>query len=145
MIFSKQLMFSEAQAVTTTAGSTNVVDLGATGTVLGAPAALVRDIGKGRPIPIYVQLDDDADDPADTLDVTVEVDSVENFASPKTVGAAVSITGGAEGDRVALHYVPRGADERYLRLKYTVSGDTPAYVITAGIVLADQTNVVPGA
>jgi hypothetical protein len=42
---SEQQLFSDSQALTQTAVSTNIIDLGATGTVTGGAAALVRDIG----------------------------------------------------------------------------------------------------
>ena len=43
MLLSSEQTFSDAQALTATAVSTNIIDLGPTGTVLNAPAALVRD------------------------------------------------------------------------------------------------------
>lgn len=139
MIFSANQMFSDGQVVTVDAASTNVIDLGATGTVLGAPAALTRDIGKGRPIQIVVQLDIAATGTTPTLIVELQVDTVENFASPTTVARTVQLAGGAAGARLALYYVPEGTNERYLRLYYDVGGTTPSYQLTAGIVLADQT------
>lgn len=138
MIFSIEQTFSAGQTVTTTGPSTNVIDLGATGTVVKGPAALVRDIGKGEPIAIWIQLDADADDPADTLDVELQVDSDPAFGSPKTVAVAPQITGGSAGDRVPIHYIPKGTDEQYMRLLYTIGGDTPSYTLTAGIVAAAQ-------
>ena len=56
MILSAQQIFSDDQAVTATAISTNVIDLGAPGTPYDAAAALNQDIGKGCPIPVLVQL-----------------------------------------------------------------------------------------
>ena len=40
MILSKEQEFSDAQTVTATAASTNLIDLGATGTVVGGAAAI---------------------------------------------------------------------------------------------------------
>lgn len=139
MIFSAEQTFSESQVVTATGASTNLIDLGATGVVLGAPAPRDRDLGKGRPIPIVVQLDIDATGTNPTLDVTLQVDTQENFASPTTVATAQQVAGGAAGDRVSLFYVPEGTNQRYLRLLYTVGGTSPSYQLTAGIVMADQT------
>ena len=42
MILSAQQIFSDGQALTATAVSTNLIDLGATGTVVGAPAVAAR-------------------------------------------------------------------------------------------------------
>lgn len=146
MIFSAENIFSDDQNLTATGASTNVIDLGATGTVLDAPAALVRDIGKGKPIPIVIQLTADAGGTTPTLDVDLEVDTVENFASATVVQSAVQVAGGLAGDRVTIYWVPEGTNERYMRLNYTLGGTAPDYTLTAGIVLADQTNnTVPGA
>lgn len=138
MIFSIEQTFSAGQTVTTTGPSTNVIDLGATGTVVKGPVALVRDIGKGEPIAIWIQLDADAGGTSPTLDVALQVDSDPAFGSPKTVATAPQIAGGSAGDRVAIHYIPEGTNERYLRLNYTLGGTTPTYTVTAGIVLAAQ-------
>lgn len=139
MIFSKEQKFSEGQNVTADAASTNVIDLGAPGTPLGAPAALVRNIGKGRPVPILVQLDEDSDGTDQTLDVRLEVDDNEAFSSPKVVARSEQLDGGSAGDRVSLYVVNERANERYMRLYYDVGGTSPDYTLTAGIVLADQT------
>lgn len=146
MLISSQQQFSDAQAITTTAASENIIDLGATGTVLGAPAALVRDIGKGKPIPIVVRLDVAAGGTTPTLAVTVEVDTVENFASPTVVATAATVTSGTAGQEIYLDvYLPEGTNQRYLRLNYTTGGTTPTHTITAAVVLGKQSNVVPGA
>ena len=140
MIFSAQQKFSASQVVTADAGSTNIIDLGATGTPLKAPSALVRDIGKGTPIPIVVQLDIAATGTSPTLLVTLQMDNDVAFGSPTTVATAQSIAGGAAGQRVTLYWIPEGTIERYIRLFYDVGGTSPSYQITAGIVAADHTN-----
>lgn len=145
MLLSAEQNFSDSQTVTTSAASTNIIDLGATGTVHGAPAALVRDIGKGRPIEIVISLDIAATGTSPTLSAALEVDTTDAFSSATVVQTANTIAGGAAGDRVSIYYVPEGTNERYLRLNYTTGGTTPSYQITAGIVAADQTNdTVPG-
>ena len=146
MMLSAEQIFSDSQALTATAASTNIIDLGATGTVLGAPAALVRDIGPGKAVEFIVQLDVDSGGTSPTLDVAVQVDTVSAFSSPTTVASSEQLAGGSAGDRVQLNCtLPEGTNERYLRLNYTLSGTSPTYTVTAGIVAGDQTNVVPGA
>ena len=146
MMLSAEQIFSDSQALTATAASTNIIDLGATGTVLGAPAALVRDIGPGKAVEFIVQLDVDSGGTSPTLDVAVQVDTVEAFSSPTTVASSEQLAGGSAGDRVQLNCtLPEGTNERYLRLNYTLTGTSPTYTVTAGIVAGDQTNVVPGA
>ena len=146
MLMSAEQTFSNAQALTATAASTNIIDLGAPGTPLGAPAALVRDIAKGEPVPIIVQLDVAAGGTSPTLIVAVQVDTVSNFASPTTVDTSETKSGGAAGDRIVLNaYLPEGTNQRYLRLNYTLGGTSPTYTVTSAIVAADQSSVVPGA
>lgn len=136
MILSKNQMFSDGQNLTATGVSTNVIDLGAPGTVKGAPAAIKRDIGKGRPVKITIRLDADAGGASPTLDVVVQKDTVENFASAEVVATGTQIAGGSQGDEVDIYLLPEQCDQRYLRLSYTLGGTSPDYTITAGIVLA---------
>ena len=140
MIFSKQEMFSEAQAITTTAASTNIIDLGAPGTVLGAPAARDQDVGKGRPIQIYAGLDVAAGGTSPTISAALEMDTTDAFSSATVVQTAPTITDGVAGQRIALFNLPEGVTERYIRLNYTTGGTTPTHTVTAGIVLADTTS-----
>lgn len=140
MLTSVQQEFSNAQNLTASAASTNLIDLSATGTVLGAPKALVRDIGKGQPIPILVTLTAAATGTNPTLDVDLEVDTTSAFSSATVVASAPQKAGGAAGDRILLYWIPEGTNEQFLRLNYTLGGTTPDYTLTAGIVAADQTN-----
>lgn len=148
MLMSEQQLFSEAQALTVTgAASTNIIDLGATGTVLGAPAALIRDIAKGNPIAIIVKLDVASGGTNPTIQVTVETDDNEGFASATVRGTSDVVSDGAAGDEIWLDvYLPEGTNERYLRLDYILTGTTPTYTVTSGVVLARTSNyTVPGA
>lgn len=140
MIFDKTNLFSDAQAITATAGSTNTIDLGPIGT------GMARDIGKGEPIPLLIQVvevfDSSADD--ETLTVAVEEDSTETITPDKTTTIAVISNANLKtlGYRVPVQFVPDGIRYRYIRLKYTVtgSGNFTAGKITAGIVMGRQTN-----
>lgn len=147
MLISAEQTFSDAQAVTTTAASTNILDLGATYTVLGAPAALVRDIGKGKPIPIFVRLDVAAGGTNPTLVVTVETDDNDAFSSATVRATSATIAGGTAGQEVWLDvYLPEETNERYVRLNYTTGGTSPTHTITAGVAASRPSNyTVPGA
>lgn len=144
MIFDKTTLLSDGQAITSTAPSTNVIDLGATGTAMFASAPQVRDIGKGKQIPLLVQVVEDfAAAGAATLTVSLQVDSVENFASPKTVWTtpALALADLVAGKVIVPEYIPRGTDERYMRLNYTVAtGPMTAGKITAGVTMGNQSN-----
>ena len=143
MIFDQTLLFSDAQAITATAASTNIIDTLATGTVYGAAAALSKDIGKGNRIPINIQVVE-AFNNLTSLTIDLQVDSVEGFGSPKTVvSQTIALADLIAGKVSTLHFVPAGADERYVRVNYTVTGVAPTTgKVSAGIVVAQQTNGV---
>ena len=84
MIFDATTLFSNAQAVTATAASTNIIDLGSTGTVFGAAAAITRDVGKGREIAIRASAVESFNN-LTSLTIGIEVDDNAGFASAKTV------------------------------------------------------------
>jgi len=139
MIFDTKLEFSDDQAITATAVSTNVIDLGAAGTVYGAAAALAPDIGKGNPIPLLIQVTE-VFNTLTSLQVTVEVDDNAAFSSAKIIAASrdILLADLVVGMRSELEFVPRGTDERYVRLRYTVTGTNPttgkiAAAIVAGV------------
>jgi hypothetical protein len=142
MIFSKQLLFSDAQAVTATAASTDKIDLGATGTVLGAAAALSRDIGPGTPIPILIQAVETFAT-LTSLTITIETSDNADLSSSTVVYStgAVAAASLVAGWKTPVIYIPTGVTKRYLGLRYTVGGsNATAGKITAGIVGAVQTN-----
>lgn len=139
MILDNQTLFSDQQAITVTAASTNVIDL--------SPIAggLARDIGPGKPIPVLVQVTEDFDAAgAATLTVSLQVDDNSSFSSPKTVisTAAIALADLKAGYQVNLDYVPRGTNERYMRLNYAVgTGPMTAGKVHAGILWGGhQTN-----
>lgn len=131
MIFSRQQTFSENQAITASAASTNYIDLGATGTPpLGNQ--LDRDIGKGQPIPLECIVTE-AFNNLTSLTVAVEVDDNISFSSAKVVlSQVIPLADLVVGKNLAFPFVPEGTDERYLRLNYTVAGTAP----TTGTVYA---------
>ena len=131
MILDNQTLLSNQQAITATAVSTNVIDLGPINT------GIVRDIGKGKPIPFLVQVTEDfAAAGAATLTVALQVDDNVGFSSPKTVQttAALALADLKAGRQIPLDYIPRGTNERFMRLNYTVAtGPMTAGKIHAGV------------
>ena len=69
MIFDNSLLMSSQQAITADAASTNVIDLGATGTPFGG-TQLVRDIGVGKEIELSVVVTETSDKDCDAKTVT---------------------------------------------------------------------------
>lgn len=142
MIFDNTLLLSNAQAITADAASTNVLDLGAPGKVYGASVSLIRDIGKGKGIPLLVQVVE-AFATLTSLTVSLQVDSADTFGSPKTVwtSPAIPVAELVAGKVIVPEYIPRGTDERYLRLYYDVTGtNATAGKITAGVTMGNQSN-----
>lgn len=139
MILDLQSMFSDDQALTVTAVSTNIIDLGATGTPPLSSTALTRDIGPGMPIDILIQLTVAAGGTTPTLIATLQKDTVSGFGSPETVAVSATLAGGAVGARLSIRWIPDGSDQRFLRLNYTLAGTNPTYTVTAGIALGIQT------
>src|SRR3546814_10407155 len=83
--WSSDVCSSDLQAITANAGSTNVIDLGATGTPYGAASALVRDIGKGGcNISLYVGVVE-AFNTLTSLQISLQVDDNAAFSSAKPV------------------------------------------------------------
>ena len=142
MITSAQLLFSNAQAITATALSTNVVDLGIAGTPYDAAAPLNNDKGKGTPVPILIQVVEDFNT-LTSLSVTIEV-SPNSDMSASTVLATESVLLAdlVAGKQTFTQVLPNGADQRYLAVRYTVVGTAPTLgQVTAGISMGNQTNV----
>ena len=139
MILDLQTMFSDDQALTIDVVSTNVIDLGATGTPPLSTTALTRDIGPGTPIDILIQLTVASGGTSPTLAVSLEMDTAVGFGSATTLITSDILTGGVVGDRLSIRYIPDGTTERFIRLQYDLEGTSPTYTVTAGIVLGVQT------
>lgn len=136
MIFSANQILSDDQVVTTTAPSTNVIDLGALGIPYGA-VGNSRDIGKGNPICIVVQNTADSTGTSQTCQVDFETDDAENFATATQV-ATTNFGASLAGEQSPIVVIPRGMTGRYLRINYTTGGTTPSYTLTAGVVMGVQ-------
>lgn len=144
MIFDRTELFSSAQPVTASTASTNVIDTGAPGTLVGATAALVRDLGKGNPLPLRINVRSSfnnltgfqiayqvADDAAFTQNLTTVIQSPVYTLAQVQTGAA----------HILPDVAPIGANRRYHRLYYTVTGTAPTTgTIDAGFTAGNQTN-----
>lgn len=134
MILDKQTLFSDQQAITADAASTNIYDTGAD-----------ADAGPGRNLEImaYVKV---AFNTLTSLNIILETDADVAFGSAKTLWTVNRVLAALTlGANLQLPPVPHGA-ERYLRLRYDVVGTDPTLgKITAGIILDHQANVpTPG-
>lgn len=126
MYLDKELEFSDSQAVTASAISTNVIDLGATNTL--------KDIGAGGDVYLIVRTNVNATDSGSnaTLVVSFLSDSTENLATSPTThittGSLAFADFATAGTVLIAQKLPPGDYERYAGIGYTV-GDGP---LTAG-------------
>ena len=145
MIVDNTLVFSDSQAITATARSTNIVDLGAAGTPAGMTNAVRRDIGIGNEIPIAVTITE-AFNNLTSLTFQLEVDDDPAFGSPTVVavGPAVTLASGNLALGKLINFpaeLPEGTNERFLGLRYTVAGAAPTTgKVFAAIVAGRPTN-----
>lgn len=123
--------FSDAQALTETTVSTNLVDLSA-----------ARAIGEGNPLAVMITVDvaADAGNNNETYQFTVQTDDNSSFSSPMNLttilyGALPSIPRAhlAAGSVIVLPLpvLSETTGERYVRVSYTLGGTTPSVTVTA--------------
>ncbi|MCA8065499.1 Bbp16 family capsid cement protein [Burkholderia sp. AU38729] len=123
MYIDSLLEFSRAQALTASGASQNIIDLGSD-----------RDIGPGRPLWIVVAVAAAAVGTG-TYQIDLETDDNAGFASPTKI-ASVSPAAAALAAGARLVIGMPFANERYLRLNYTLGGTTPG--VTLNAFLTDQ-------
>lgn len=146
MIFDNSLLMSSQQAITADAASTNVIDLGATGTPFGG-IQLVRDIGVGKEIELSVVVTETFNN-LTSMNVKVQVATDSAFTSPETVyqsGEILLATLVAGYQFKCPYSFAKGVNKRYVRLYYDITGTAPTTgKITAGVVSARQSNSALG-
>lgn len=139
MIVDNTLVWSDGQAITATAASTNTIDLGAPGTPFGAPASVEQDIGKGTDIPIALNVEQ-AFNNLTSLAVALQK-SADNSTWVEVATRTYLLAELGVGQLNFPARMPLGADARYLRFNYTVTGTAPTTgKLFAGIVAARQSN-----
>lgn len=121
MIIDSRLEFSDAQALTASAASTNYIDL-----------TVSRNVGVGYPLYLVCTVDVAADYTSanETYAIAIESDDNSSFSSAtaqvsRTI-AASALTAGSK------HVIPvPNTNERYMRVYYTLGGTTPSVTISA--------------
>lgn len=132
MIFDSTNKFSSDQAVTASAASTNVIDLGVT----------ARNVGLGQMVPLYIKVTEDFAT-LTSLQVIVQTDDAENFSGAVDVvqTASIAVADLVDGYEFNLNVLTAGIEGRYMRLSYVVTGSSAsAGMITAGITMGNQAN-----
>jgi len=126
MITDAFLRLSDGQALTTTAVSTNTVDLG-----------VARDMGAGEDIYVYFTVPVAL---AGGTSVTFQVitSAAANLGTPTVVGstAAVATASLVAGYKTAVRINPSvfATGQRYLGAQYTISGTYTSGTVTADVV-----------
>jgi hypothetical protein len=130
MFIDGDLLFSDAQALTATAASTNYIDVGA-----------ARDLGVGQELYIVVIVDTAFTDASSdsTITVSIETDDEVTFTGPAathTLGILAALS--AAGTKKVYRIGPDMLNYRYAQLKYTTTNGS----LTTGAVTAFITTAV---
>ena len=119
MLLDAQSLFSDAQAITATAASTNVVHFGK---------------GEFTFVPLLIQV---VENFATLTSLTIKVQTAVDSAFTNAVdlaSATIAAAGLTVGKVVPINYIPSG-NLGYIRIYYTVTGsNATAGKITAGVV-----------
>ena len=118
----KNLVYSDEQAITGTAVSTNVINHGAAG------------MDKGAPLSVELLVTEDFD-ALTSLAIALQTDDNEAFSSATTVDTiTVALAALVKGAQFVLNFKP--GVEKYTRISYTVTGTDP----TVGKIFAATIN-----
>ena len=129
MLFDAKVLFSNQQAITATAASTDSVDRGDT-----------KDVGAAGDVPIAIQVTESFNN-LTSLKVDIQTDTVSGFGSAVTLASMTVLLADLKaGYQLPVITLPKGC-KQFLRLNYTVTGTAPTTgKVTAGIVAGVQTN-----
>jgi hypothetical protein len=125
MIRDDQNQYSDAQALTLSAASEDIINHGAD-----------RDLGIGEPLVVRINLDvlATATNGNETYTAILQTDDNASFTSATQVGATVTITRGAvAGSKYYINVPPDTLMEQYSRLYYTLGGTSPTVTLTADL------------
>ena len=118
MFIDSKQAFADGQALTATAVSTNVIDLG-----------VDRNIGPGEHMAVMVSSSVDAGGTTPTLQFAIQSSPNENMSGSTVIGTSEEVTSLLAGQKIVL---PLGlTNERYLRLNLIAGGTSPTHTIDA--------------
>lgn len=124
MILDAMHRFSNAQALTADARSTNAIDLGVTGRKIFA--------GIQMAILLLVSVAADFTTGDETYEVQVRTDDDVDFGSPTTLSTTAILAAAlTAGSKHVIPLSPAAPCERYLELYYNVGGTTPTVTVSA--------------
>lgn len=144
MIMNKNLLLSDGQAITATAISENVILWPTNGTPPFEAAAITRNLGRGTPIPVLIQVIETF---ATLTSLTITIETADDAGLSS--GAVVLASSGAiplatlvAGHRPTFtRFLPDATLKSYFGLRYTVGGsNATAGKITAALATEAQAN-----
>lgn len=130
MLYDLENLFSNNQAVTADAASTNVIKI---------TNGQLKEVAYGTPIPLRIQVTEDFAT-LTSLEIKVQTATDAAFTSPVTLATtgAVAAADLKAGYVAPINFIPKG-NLGYMRLYYDVTGsNATAGKITAGIVAANE-------
>lgn len=130
MLYDLENLFSDNQAITTDAASTNVVKMA---------AGVLKEVAFGTPIPLRIQVTEDFAT-LTSLNIKVQTAADAAFTTPVTLAETgdIAVAKLKAGYVAPINFIPKG-NLGYMRLYYDVTGTTAtAGKITAGIVAANE-------
>lgn len=125
MIIDKQLQFSDSQALTATAASTNIIDSGIDG-----------NLGVGEPMAVVVTIEVAADgaNADETYSVALQSDSDVGFGSAVELSSISIPRGSAAGSKFVLPVPADSRGDQYFRVNYTLGGTTPSATVSCHMI-----------
>ncbi len=153
MLLDLESLFSNDQSLVATAGailSEKSIDVGAAGTIPGAFQArgtAPRDVGKGMPVQVLVQVTEDFDSAGDVVTCVFELITADDAALTSNV-VSISKTPAIAQAALVKGYqamvpgvIPPGTGaDRYIGMRYTTAvADATAGKVMAGLVFDKQT------
>ena len=135
MLLDKENLFSDSQLLTTTAPSTNLIDMG------DDDAKIQSFVERESDIIVTVDV---ALTGGTSVQVQVEVDDDVAFGSPTLLfqSGVVLAASLVAGFQFRIGKVPPHTSEQFMRLNYVIAGVFTAGSVVAGFVLDRQTNGV---
>jgi hypothetical protein len=136
MIIDKLDLLCDAQALSATAISTNVIDLGAAGLALP----------DGEPLEVVLEVDVAADFTTgdETYNVSVDTSAVVGLTTPTQLCHRAILASALTAGSKHRFPLPDGAAMlRYLGINFTLAGTTPTVTVTAHVQPVSMGNDVP--
>ncbi len=119
-VLDKNEQFSDSQALTATADSTNYRD-----------NTIDRDMGPGEPLAAIVYVESVLGGTTPTLSVSIETDDNASFTSGTVIATSQVYSAAQVGSGIEIVVAVPQTNERYMQLIYTMTGTSPTATVSA--------------